>query len=89
MHAARALAARAGLRLRAFTLGLDEGDWLDLRGTWARLRRMVRGGCLIVGPDRYVGFHMSGAVADPGAVLASVFGQIAGLHHNQNLQAAP
>ena len=76
-QAARSLAARTGLRLRAFTLGLDEGDWIDLRGTWARLRRMERGGCLIVRPDRYVGFHAPTAVADPGSVLAAAFARIA------------
>jgi 2,4-dichlorophenol 6-monooxygenase len=79
VQAGRALAARTGLRLRAFTLGLDEGDWLDLRGSWARLRRMDRGGCLIVRPDRYIGFHAPKAVPDPAAVLAGAFAAIAGV----------
>ena len=79
VQAGQALAARTGLRLRAFTLGLDEGDWLDLRGTWARLRRMDRGGCLIVRPDRYIAFHAPTATDDPGSVLAAAFARIAAL----------
>lgn len=79
VQAGRALAARTGLKLRAFTLGLDEGDWLDLRGTWARLRRMDRTGCLIIRPDRYVGFHAPGVTDDPAATLARAFARLAAL----------
>lgn len=79
VRAARELASRHRLRLRAFTLGFDEGDYIDLRGTWTRLRRMDRHGCLIVRPDRYVAFHAPTAVAETGQVLEEAFGRLARL----------
>lgn len=79
VEAATDIAARHAVRLMAFKLGLDDGDYIDLRGTWTRLRRMDRHGCLIVRPDRYVGFHAPGAVSDPVRVLSEALGRIAGL----------
>lgn len=79
VRAASDLASRYHLRLRAFSLGLDEGDYIDLRGTWTRLRRMDRGGCLVVRPDRYIAFHAPTAVADPLQALKQALDSLARL----------
>lgn len=79
VDAANALAAKTGLPVQAFRLGLDEGDYIDMRGSWLRLRRYRSTGVVIVRPDRYVGFHAETMVDDPVAVLTRVFGTIAGL----------
>lgn len=79
VDAAQELARDTGLPVRAFRLGLDEGDYIDMRGTWTRMRRMDRGGVVVVRPDRYVGFHSPSIVADPAKSLAEVFSTIAAL----------
>ena len=78
VDAAQAVAAETGLPIRAFTLGLLEGDYLDLRGNWTKLRRTGREGVVVVRPDRYVAFHGDAMPADPGAALRSVFDRITG-----------
>lgn len=77
VDAANGLAEETGVPIRAFTLSLDEGDYIDLRGAWARMRRMDRGGVVVVRPDRYVGFHWPSAVADPVKSLAAAFAALA------------
>ncbi|WP_051294590.1 FAD-dependent monooxygenase [Gemmobacter nectariphilus] len=74
--AAQDLAAARGLPLRAIRLGLDEGDYLDMRATWARLRRTDSTGAVLVRPDRYIACHMPTGVAQPRARLAEVLGRI-------------
>ncbi|WP_112323676.1 FAD-dependent monooxygenase [Oceanibium sediminis] len=76
--AAKALAESTGLPIRAFTLGLLEGDYLDLRGVWTRLRRTGRHGVVVVRPDRYVAFHCDTRPTDPRARLDEVFARITG-----------
>lgn len=78
VEAANAIARRTGLPLRAFTLGLMEGDYIDLRGVWARLRRTGRGGVVVVRPDRYVAFHADAPAPDAEARLAEVLTAITG-----------
>ena len=77
VDAANAIAAERGLPVRAFTLGLTEGDWIDLRGARTALRRTGRDGVVVVRPDRYVGYHAPGGVADPEAELRRVFETLA------------
>ncbi|MGE0314386.1 MAG: FAD-dependent monooxygenase [Lautropia sp.] len=61
------------LPLRALCLGLHDGDWLDIRGTWLRLRGIGRRGAVLVRPDHYVAYRSASAVADPHGTLQAVF----------------
>lgn len=78
VRAAELEAERRGLSLVALRLGLRDGDWLDLRGAWARHRGMGRAGAVLVRPDRYVAFRSAGAVNDPAATLRVVLDQVLG-----------
>lgn len=77
--AAEALAQAHRLPLKAFRLGLDEGDYIDMRGNWTRLRRMDPKGALLVRPDRYIAWHSPSAVVAPQATLAEVLRQISAI----------
>jgi len=77
--AAHRLVADLGLPLRAFTLGLDEGEYLDIRGTWLRLRRTDTRGAILIRPDRYIGYHAPTGVNDPYVALRQTLARITGL----------
>jgi len=76
VRAARDLAEQRGLPLRAFSLGLRDGDWLDTRGAWARHRGIGPRGAILVRPDRYVAFRAQDAVADSLATLRGALDQV-------------
>lgn len=76
VEAAGKLAARTGIPLRAGTVGVLDGDYVDIRCTWLRNRGIGAQGAVLVRPDRYVGFRAAGAVEDPAAALAAALNQI-------------
>lgn len=78
VEAARRIAAQTGLPIRAFTLGILEGDYLDMRGSWLRHRRMDPTGAVVVRPDRYIAYHAPSAPADCREALETVFGVLTG-----------
>ena len=57
VEAALQISRERNLPLRAFTLGLKEGDYLDIRGAWMKHRDIGPQGVVIVRPDRYIAFR--------------------------------
>lgn len=76
VDAARTLAASAGLRLDAYTVGQGDVDLIDDRFSWLRKREIGREGAVLVRPDRFVAFRSLGAADDPLAELRRAFAQI-------------
>jgi 2,4-dichlorophenol 6-monooxygenase len=69
--AARTIAARLGIPLRAVRIGHLEGDYRDPRCTWLRQREIGRRGALLVRPDRFIAWRSIGAAAAPLTELAA------------------
>lgn len=80
VRAAEAVGARLGLSIRAVRVGLYDGDYLDLRGSWARHRGIGPEGVILVRPDRYVAYRQPVAVDDPEQCLEHVLRQILSTH---------
>jgi 2,4-dichlorophenol 6-monooxygenase len=57
VEAALQISRERNLPLRAFTLGLKEGDYIDIRGAWMKHRGIGTQGVVIVRPDRYIAFR--------------------------------
>lgn len=76
VQAARRLSAELGVPMRAFRVGMMEGDQIDLRGAWQRQRGIGPEGAVLVRPDRFVAFRSAGGVDDPLAVLRDVLGVV-------------
>ena len=76
--AAVAVAAVRGFAIEAFTIGGAEGDWLDLRNDWARVRGHGPAGAILVRPDRFVAWRAQQLARNPLAVLEDVFAEILG-----------
>ncbi|MGW2561492.1 aromatic-ring hydroxylase C-terminal domain-containing protein [Streptomyces sp. NPDC001514] len=64
-EAAEKIAAQSGLPLDAIRLGHLDGDYRDLRSTWAAARRHTPQGAVLVRPDRFIGWRAHGAATDP------------------------
>jgi 2,4-dichlorophenol 6-monooxygenase len=79
--AARDVAAQRGVELVALRVGHAEGDWLDPRLAFLRVREFGREGAILVRPDRVIAWRSMGGVADPvkelGAVLDRVLARAA------------
>ena len=69
-------AARRGIELTALRVGHAEGDWLDPRLAFLRVREFGREGAILVRPDRVIAWRSMGAAADPlrelGAAMDSI-----------------
>jgi 2,4-dichlorophenol 6-monooxygenase len=76
--AAARLVARAGIPLDVARIGHLDGDFLDPRCRWARLRQITTGGAILVRPDRFVAWRSLGSSADPDADLAKAFADVLG-----------
>jgi len=76
-EAAARLAADTGVPIRAVAvgLGLPHGDVL---GQWIRARETTDRGCLLVRPDRVVGWRSVDRVADPAGTLRAVLDRMLG-----------
>ena len=80
-EAARRAAAARGIDLIAVRVGHLDGDWLDPRLAFLRVREFGPGGAVLVRPDRVVAWRSMGAVDDPrreiGAALDRVLARAA------------
>ncbi len=64
-EAARGAAAERGLELIAVRVGHLEGDWLDPRLAFLRVRQFGGAGAILVRPDRVIAWRSMGRVDDP------------------------
>ena len=76
VQAARQLAQAKGLPIKAFTLGLADSDYIDVRMAWLKNRAISPKGVVIVRPDRYIAFRSLGESADPRSTLTQAFQSI-------------
>jgi 2,4-dichlorophenol 6-monooxygenase len=77
-EAAREAAARRGIELVAVRVGHAEGDWLDPRLAFLRVRGFGRDGAILVRPDRVIAWRSMGGVADPGREIGAAQGRVLG-----------
>ena len=77
-EAARTVAAEHDVALDAFRVGTHDGDWLDLRFSWQRVREIGPTGAVLVRPDRFIGWRSMEDVADRIAALRGAFETILG-----------
>lgn len=73
---ARAAAAERGLDLAAFRVGHLDGDWLDPRLAFVRLREFGRVGAILVRPDRVIAWRSLGPATDAAAQLGAVLDEV-------------
>ncbi|MFI6575743.1 hypothetical protein ACIBFB_08070 [Nocardiopsis sp. NPDC050513] len=78
VEAARELCGRGSARVDAVRIGHTDGDDLDPRLTWTRLRGHGPGGAVLIRPDRFVAWRHREAAADPAQELASAFHAVLG-----------
>jgi 2,4-dichlorophenol 6-monooxygenase len=76
--AADKLAAEHDLPLDTVRIGHLDGDHLDPRCRWLRLRGISATGAVLVRPDRFVAWRRLDAGADPQAELAAALGTVLG-----------
>ena len=76
-EAALRTAARRGLELAAYTIGV-EGDFQEEDGDWAKLYGVGPKGAVLVRPDGHVAFRAPDSVADPGRVLDDALAKLLG-----------
>lgn len=76
--AARAVAAKLRVPLRAVRIGHLDGDYRDPRCTWLRQREIGRGGAVLVRPDRFVAWRSLDAVAEPARELEAALTRVLG-----------
>ena len=76
--AANELAAQHGLPVDAVCVGHLDGDYLDSRCRWLRVREITAAGAMLVRPDRFIAWRSVGASDRPGEVLARAFTAVLG-----------
>lgn len=76
VDAANKLAEMSGLPIKAFTVGLGDCGYVDIRLAWLKNRCISPKGVVVVRPDRHVAFRSHADHADPQAVLAAALGAI-------------
>ena len=74
--AARDAAAGRGIELVAVRVGHAEGDWLDPRLAFLRVREFGRAGAILVRPDRVIAWRSMGGSADPAGELGATLDRI-------------
>lgn len=75
-EAARAVASERGIELTALRLGHEEGDYLDIRCAFLRVRAFSSEGAILVRPDRMIAWRSAGAHPDPTDVLDGALGAV-------------
>lgn len=75
-EAAREAAAQRRIELVAVRVGHLEGDWLDPRLAFVRLREFGRAGAILVRPDRVIAWRSMGAGPDPGRDLGAALDRV-------------
>lgn len=74
--AARDAAEARGFELVAARVGHADGDWLDPRLAFLRVREFGRAGAILVRPDRVIAWRSMDASADPGRELGAVLDRV-------------
>lgn len=74
--AARHLAARMRVPLRAIRIGHAVGDYRDPRCGWIRRRQIGTEGAVLVRPDRFIAWRSLGAASDPVGVLGDALASV-------------
>jgi 2,4-dichlorophenol 6-monooxygenase len=74
--AAREAAAERGIELVAVRVGHAEGDWLDPRLAFLRVREFGRAGAILVRPDRVIAWRSMGGAADPGRAIGAALDRV-------------
>ena len=77
-EAAAKLVASRDIPLDATRIGHLDGDYLDPRCRWLRLRQIGATGALLVRPDRFIAWRRLDASADPATELAAALGAVLG-----------
>lgn len=77
-EAAAKLAAIAHVPLDFARIGHLDGDYLDPRCRWARLRQIGTDGAILVRPDRFVAWRSIGSSPDPDTDLADALSRVLG-----------
>ncbi|HUM12621.1 MAG TPA: FAD-dependent monooxygenase [Myxococcaceae bacterium] len=73
---ARDAAARRGVELVALRVGHSEGEWLDPRLAFLRVREFGRDGAILVRPDRVIAWRSMGSSADPAREIGAALDRI-------------
>jgi 2,4-dichlorophenol 6-monooxygenase len=79
--AAREAAAQRGIELVAVRVGHAEGDWLDPRLAFLRVREIGRAGAILVRPDRVIAWRSMGGAADPGREIGAALDRVLARRH--------
>jgi len=74
--AATKAAAERGVHLTAVRVGHIDGDWLDPRLAFVRVREYGPEGAILVRPDRVVAWRSLAASSTPDAVIAAALDQV-------------
>jgi len=74
--AARRAAAERGINLVAVRVGHLDGDWLDPRLAFLRLREFGPAGAILVRPDRVIAWRSMGGVDDPRRELGAALDRV-------------
>jgi 2,4-dichlorophenol 6-monooxygenase len=83
VDAAHAVADETGLPILAATVGVLDGDYVDVRAAWTRNREITPAGAVLVRPDRYVAYRSLGAVDDPEAALREALSTVLAGDHSR------
>lgn len=73
--AAQAIAAETGIPVEAVVIGPGQ-EYQDLYFDWQRLREVDEDGCVLVRPDKFVGWRSQSMVGDPKAALGDALDAI-------------
>lgn len=76
VEAGSKLATKHNLPLRAQTVGVVDGDYIDVRAAWLRHREFSDSGAVLVRPDRYIAFRSMRGVDDPRSGLSAALSQV-------------
>jgi 2,4-dichlorophenol 6-monooxygenase len=79
VDAAQELALRKNIPIDALRVGHADGDYLDFRSTWTRLRGHGEQGAILVRPDRFVAWRTPSLSADPASELDAAIALVLGL----------
>jgi hypothetical protein len=75
--AAPKVAECLGVPFKCYSIGMYQ-DYEDTYFEWARLREIDENGCILVRPDRFIGWRSKGMVSDPEGSLILILRKILG-----------
>lgn len=77
-QAAQDVSSRFGIRVDAVELGVYQGDFIDVRAAWERVKGIDAAGAVLVRPDRYIAFRSQCVAGRESEVLSDAFARILG-----------